>query len=151
MCSSDLLLGCIALLAASAASAADMQVAKAQPAANTWQGFYIGAHVGYGFGDITAFREVSFDTKGLVGGGQVGSAACSVIAKASGYIFDGFRGKSNPWADCLGTPAMGACVADKWHYWTTGVMVDDYKVGIADSKKQPDQKYYNDVCWCWRK
>ncbi len=87
----------------------------------------------------------------MAGGGKVGSAACSLIARSSGYIADAFRGKSNPWADCLGTPALGACVADKWHYWSTGVMVDDYKVGVAEPVKKPDEKFYNNVCWCWRK
>lgn len=85
------------------------------------------------------------------GAGRVGSASCAIIAKAGGYIFDAFKGKSNPWADCLGTPAMGTCVGEYWHYWSTGIKTDDYKVGVADSKKAGDEKFYNDVCWCWRK
>jgi outer membrane immunogenic protein len=83
--------GCVAL-SGQIASAADIRarpapVYKAAPAmvaAYDWTGFYIGGHVGYGWGDkdwtdvaldgpfTGTVRPQSFHTDGFLGGGQVG-------------------------------------------------------------------------------
>ena len=77
----------LALVAAGPAVAADMRakpVYKAPPTAvasvYNWTGFYIGGHVGYGWGDkdwsfldLTADpARVNFDVDGFLGGGQIG-------------------------------------------------------------------------------
>src|SRR5262245_2894396 len=77
----------IGLLSAGAAQAADMPVKAAPVAAPppfSWSGFYIGAHVGAGwgtvessipfsqFGDPGAFPVSSHTINGFLGGGQVG-------------------------------------------------------------------------------
>lgn len=57
------------------AQAADMKAPamQAQAAAGpSWQGFYLGGHAGYGFGDIKALDEFKFEPNGFVGGGQAG-------------------------------------------------------------------------------
>lgn len=55
------------------AQAADMKAPQAQAAAGpSWQGFYLGAHGGYGTGKIEAFSEFEFKPDGFVGGGQAG-------------------------------------------------------------------------------
>jgi outer membrane immunogenic protein len=80
----------VSLALMASASAADMPV-KARPMvaapAFNWSGFYIGGHVGYGWGDVdvvsgpvaaTALGGVagtgltSYDVDGIIGGGQVG-------------------------------------------------------------------------------
>lgn len=90
------LVAAVAILGATGAQAADLEArpyTKAPPMApvSSWTGFYAGVNVGYGFNDPTAtFRAndtvtnsllfggtvtavpVSYDVKGVVGGGQVG-------------------------------------------------------------------------------
>jgi outer membrane immunogenic protein len=72
-----------ALLAVSAASAADIPVrphfkAPPPPPVFNWSGFYIGATVGYGFGDnnhvnqTNLGRSETFDIDGFVAGGTIG-------------------------------------------------------------------------------
>lgn len=69
-----------ASLCASPMFAADMPTKAApvytEPASKMWAGFYIGGHVGYGFGEIKPDfgQDIvgKLDTKGLIGGGQVG-------------------------------------------------------------------------------
>ncbi len=68
-------------LAATSAGAADLgnrQVYKAPPVAPTfnWTGFYVGAHVGYGWGNSDwhdpLFGAASVKNDGFIGGGQIG-------------------------------------------------------------------------------
>jgi len=77
------MLSCVALGAiavAAPALAADLPtrgpVYKAAPAAPlfSWTGFYVGGHVGYGWGDATAQNNGwgSANTHGWFGGGQIG-------------------------------------------------------------------------------
>ena len=74
-----------ALALGGTAKAADMPVkapmAPPPPPVFTWQGFYIGAHVGYGWQSVNSqvFEStgaltdtLSFDRSGILGGGQVG-------------------------------------------------------------------------------
>src|SRR5262245_39355553 len=70
----------IAIASVSAANAADLPIRKAPVAAPAWSwiGFYIGAHVGAGWGTIEtqvpggAFAFSSGTVNGFLGGGQVG-------------------------------------------------------------------------------
>jgi outer membrane immunogenic protein len=64
---------------ASSASAADLRpaykAAPAMPVAYNWSGFYLGGHVGYGWGDLNANivgLTGSRDIDGFFGGGQIG-------------------------------------------------------------------------------
>jgi outer membrane immunogenic protein len=70
------LLTTAALLWAGAAYGADMPKTAAVNAyaavGPSWAGFYLGAHGGYGFGDVATFDEFKLSPKGFVGGGQVG-------------------------------------------------------------------------------
>jgi hypothetical protein len=85
-------------------------------------------------------------------GGTSAKIACSTIAKSSAYIKDAFQGKSNPWADCLGTPKVGACVGQKWFEWSSGVKVADFKVGLDPEKiDESTGMRTKKMCWCWMK
>jgi outer membrane immunogenic protein len=76
----SMIAGLGAALLASSAFAADLPrrsapVAPAFTAAPvfSWTGFYVGANAGYGFGSPTGRGSAVFaDTKGFVGGGQIG-------------------------------------------------------------------------------
>jgi outer membrane immunogenic protein len=81
---------CAALAFASSASAADLPVkapAMMSAPAWNWSGFYIGGHVGYGWGNIDVIDGpnaatnlsgiprtplANYDVNGIIGGGQVG-------------------------------------------------------------------------------
>ena len=53
-------------------SAAELApVYKAAPALKTWTGFYVGAHIGYGWGRLTG-PDLSIDERGGIGGVQMG-------------------------------------------------------------------------------
>ncbi|WP_353184340.1 outer membrane protein [Bosea sp. (in: a-proteobacteria)] len=70
----------LGLIAAGAASAADLPSRKGPVAAPvyippvfTWTGFYVGANAGYGWGNVNNSFGVSVgDLDGFVGGGQIG-------------------------------------------------------------------------------
>jgi outer membrane immunogenic protein len=69
----------LALASASVASAADIPVkASYAPPAWSWTGFYLGAHVGSGFGTVESeipgggFALSSHNYNGFLGGGQIG-------------------------------------------------------------------------------
>ncbi|WP_186421349.1 outer membrane protein [Bosea sp. CS1GBMeth4] len=69
----------LGLIAAGAASAADLPSRKGPVAAPvyvpafTWTGFYVGANAGYGWGNVNTNAAVSIgDLDGFIGGGQVG-------------------------------------------------------------------------------
>ena len=87
---------------------------------------------------------------GCRAGGTASGAACTLINKSSAYISDSLRGRSNPWADCVGTPAMGVCLSQKWREYSTGVYDADYTVGREEPKKQADNRYVGRVCLCQR-
>ena len=90
--------------------------------------------------------------QGCRAGGKTASAACSVITQSTEHIVAALRGQSNPWADCVGTPAIGACVGQKWRELQTGVLDSDFAVGLQEPKKNPQTtKFENRVCWCWRR
>jgi outer membrane immunogenic protein len=65
--------GTLMVLLGPSAQAADFET----PAAYDWSGFYLGGHVGYGWGDFGVDSESvgtsgTFDMDGVVGGGHIG-------------------------------------------------------------------------------
>jgi len=83
-------------------------------------------------------------------GGPVSGIACGAISKSTGYIKDALlEGKSNPWADCLGTPAIGRCVGRQYFEWTTGIAKSELESPNSQFEKAAgDEKYETTFCAC---
>ncbi|HVT55890.1 MAG TPA: outer membrane protein [Xanthobacteraceae bacterium] len=129
------------------ALAADMAVRgpvyKAPPAAPlfNWTGFYLGGHVGYGWGDADGV-----DTDGWFGGGQIGvnyqfapNWVWGVEADISGGDINGSAGVSRFKTDTFGTvrARLGYTVDRVMFYGTGGLAWADSKAtfaGVSDSQ-----------------
>jgi outer membrane immunogenic protein len=130
------------------ALAADMAVRgpvyKAPPAAPlfNWTGFYLGGHVGYGWGDAGGV-----DTDGWFGGGQIGvnyqfapNWVWGVEADISGSGIDGGSSAASRFkTDMFGTvrARLGYTVDRVMFYGTGGLAWADSKatlVGVSDSQ-----------------
>jgi outer membrane immunogenic protein len=104
----------IAVFSASSGSASDLNEAPA-PDRYSWTGCYLGAHVGYGWGDPTntdnpgsdwfAGAPIKVDTDGVIGGGQLG---CDYQATSNLVI--GIEG-SGSGADLNGSAIVNAPLA----------------------------------------
>jgi outer membrane immunogenic protein len=136
------------LAVATPALAADMAVRgpvyKAPPAAPlfNWTGFYVGGHVGYGWGDAGGL-----DTDGWFGGGQIGvnyqfapNWVWGVEADISGAGIDGGNSATSRFkTDMFGTvrARLGYTVDRVMFYGTGGLAWADSKatlVGVSDSQ-----------------
>jgi outer membrane immunogenic protein len=135
------------LAAATPAFAADMArrpIYKAPPAAPlfNWTGFYVGGHVGYGWGDAGGL-----DTDGWFGGGQIGvnyqfapNWVWGVEADLSGSGIDGGNAATSRFkTDMFGTvrARLGYTVDRVMFYGTGGLAWADSKatlVGVSDSQ-----------------
>ena len=109
-------------LGATAASAADLgqrPVYKAQPApimaAYNWSGFYVGGHLGYGWGrgdlsDVITGVSTSADTDGFLAGGQIG-----FNWQTGAFVF-GVEGDWS-WTNADGSVAIPGAIVNSEHNW----------------------------------
>jgi len=127
------LLGGIALsvLFALPAMAADLPARTVRPAPvpviaeYNWSGFYIGAHAGYGFGDLSVTTPagvtvVDRDFNGFVGGGHVGInwQWNRLVLGLEGAV--SFNGSDTSGACVGGGGGVVTCDADMDHFWRAG-------------------------------
>jgi outer membrane immunogenic protein len=113
----------VAIGTAQAADLANRQVYKAPPLAPTfsWTGFYVGAHVGYGWGggNWDSLAATSPNNNGVIGGGQIGYnwqvAPTWVLGLEGDFSGSGMKGSST----CY--PGSLSCSADaNWLATMTG-------------------------------
>ncbi|GIK80135.1 MAG: porin family protein [Alphaproteobacteria bacterium] len=109
-------------LGATAASAADLgrrPVYKAPPApvpvAYNWSGFYVGGHLGYGWGnnevtDLLTGVKSNLDSDGFLGGAQIG-----LNWQTGAFVF-GIEGDWS-WTNADGSTAIPGAIVNADHNW----------------------------------